>query len=32
VIDDALRPREDAHRQSEVKIVVKALNRMPKLG
>jgi hypothetical protein len=32
VIGDALRSREDARREGEVKIAVKALNRMLELG
>ena len=32
VIGDALRSREDARRETEVKIAVKALNRMLELG
>jgi hypothetical protein len=32
VIGDALRSREDARRECEVKIAVKALNRMLELG
>ena len=32
MIGDALRSREDARRECEVKIAVKALNRMMELG
>jgi hypothetical protein len=32
VIGDALRSREDAHRETEVKIAVKALNSILELG